>query len=226
MTTHNTHDYASHFPRRSNMRVPNMSFTADVDRNGMARMELGAPPAASATGIILAQSIATALVKSAAGLILTGHRQNMGRYGRNLTVVLSGAGTPAMELFGFDYLGQPMSEQFTGTGTTPVVGKKAFKEVTFFSSGLVAATTVNVGYGDALGIPYAVGAFTDEYVDGVTPTAGTKVTAILTVQTATSGDPRGTYTPQASFLANGARDYVLIGKTIEGDYHGLPQFTT
>lgn len=224
MTTQNTHDYADHFPRRANLRVPNMEFCTDVDANGKVRMELGKPVAALATGIVNTASIATALVKSTS-VIVANHRSKMGRYGRNVTVVLSGAGTPAIEVFGLDYLGQPMSEQFTGAGTTPVVGKKAFKQVLSVSAA-ATAVTMKVGYGDLLGLPYAVAAITEEYVDQAVPTAGTKGVALLTAQTATSADPRGSYTPHASAVANGARDYVLIATAIEGDYHGLPHFTS
>lgn len=224
MTSHNTHNYATHFPRRSNLHVENMSFSADVDRNGKVRMELGVLPAADADGIVAAKSIATALDGETASIIAD-HRDNMGAYGRALTIVLSGAGTPAVTVHGLDYLGQPMSETFAGNGTTPVAGKKAFKEVTSFDSALVAATTINIGYGNVLGLPYAVGAITEEYVDGVAPTAGTKVVAVLTdPQTATTGDPRGSYTPHASFVPNGARDIVLVGYAIEGDYHGIPHY--
>ena len=225
MTTHNTHDVATHFPRRANLRVDGMSLHSDVDVTGLCRMELGAPPALAAAGIVSAQSIAVALVKSTSGLVAN-HRNNMGRYGRNVTIVLSGAGTPAVIVYGLDYLGQPMSETFAGNGTTPVVGLKCFKEVTSISSDAVGGTTINVGYGDKLGLPFAVGAITDEYVDGVIPTAGTKTVAVLTAQTATSGDPRGGYTPHASAVANGSRDFVLIGKVIEGDLHGLAHFTS
>jgi len=226
MTTHNTHNVADYFPRRANVRVPNMSYHSDVEGTGFTRMELGTPPAALATGIVSAQSIATALVKNTAGLVAN-HRNNMGRYGRNVTMVLSGAGTPAVIVYGLDYLGQPMSETFAGNGSTPVVGNKCFKEVTSISADAVSATTINVGYGDKLGLPFAVGVITNEYIDGVVPgNLGAKTVAVLTAQTATSGDPRGSYLPHASFVANGSRDYVLIGKVIEGDLHGLPHFTS
>lgn len=224
MTTHNTHDYASHFPRRSNLRVPNMSYSADVNREGRFRAELGPVPALSTTGILNVQSIAAASTKATTGLVAN-HRNNMGKYGRAITVVLSTTGTPAIIVYGLDYLGQPMSESFTGAGATPVAGKKAFKEVTSYSAEATAAT-MSIGYSNILGLPYAAGAILEEYLDGVVPAnAGTKVVAILTAQTATSGDPRGTYTP-ATVLPNGARDWVLVCQAIEGDYHGLPHFTS
>lgn len=223
MTTQNTHDYPSHFPRRSNLYVPNMVFSADVDRNGYARCELGAPVALSANGIIAAQSIANALVKSAAGLNAAGHRTNMAKYGRNVTIALSGAGTPTVTIFGLDYLGQPMSEDIVAAGAGTVAGKKAFKEVVAISTAAVAATTINVGWGNVLGLPYAAGAFIDEFQDGVAAGAGTKVVAILVAQTATTGDPRGTYLPAVA--CDGTKDLVLLIKAIEGDYHGLRHFT-
>ncbi len=221
----NTHNYPDHFPRRANMRVNQMAYSADIDRNGKCRMELGKPVALDADGIVAAQSVATALVKSSAGII-SGHRTSMGKYGRNVTIVLSGAGTPAIEIFGWDYLGQPMSETMAGNGTTPVLGVKAFKEVEYISVAALAGETINVGWGNALGLPYAMGAITEEYVDGVAPTAGTKTVASSTTQTASTADPRGTYLPHSSFLPNASRDYVLIGKAFEGDYHGLAHFRT
>lgn len=223
MTSHNTHDYASHFPRRSNMRVANMSYSADVNTEGRFRAELGPVPALLATGILNVQSIAVASTKISTGLVAN-HRNNMGKYGRAISVVLSGAGTPAIVVFGLDYLGQPMSESFTGAGTTPVVGKKAFKEVTAYSAE-ATAVTMSIGYNNILGLPYATGAILEEYLNGAVPAnAGTKVIAILVAQTATTGDPRGTYTP-VTVLPDGARDWVVICQAIEGDYHGLPHFT-
>lgn len=224
MTTQNTHDFADHFPRRANNSVRNMVYAADVDKNGFVRMELGTPVAAAAAGIISAQSIASALVKSSAGILAAyNYKTMMGRYGRNVTIVLSGAGTPAVTVFGTDYLGQPMSETFTGNGTTSVVGKKAFKQVTSISAD-ATAVTINVGYGTILGLPYAIGAVLAEYLDGVAAVTGTTAVAVLTAQTATSGDPRGTYLPNS--VPNGSRDYVVVGKVIEGDLHGLPHFTS
>lgn len=224
MTSHNTHNYASHFPRRSNMRVANMSYSADVNTEGRFRAELGVLPALLATGILNVQSIAAASTRITTGLVAN-HRDNMGKYGRAISIVLSGAGTPAIIVFGLDYLGQPMSETFAGNGTTPVVGKKAFKEVTAYSAE-ATAVTMSIGWNNILGLPYAAGAIVEEYLNGVVPAnAGTKVVAILTAQTATSGDPRGTYTP-VTVLPDGVRDWVVVGYAIEGDYHGLPHFTS
>src|SRR5262245_52410479 len=138
--------HASYNPRRSNVRVDKLAFHSEVDATGECRIELGIPVAAAAAGVMSAVSIATAVTKGVA-IVSTWKPSLMGPYGRNLTVVLSGAGTPTITIRGRDYLGQPMSEQFTGNGTTPVVGKKAFKWVDSLSSGAVGGTTVNVGYG-------------------------------------------------------------------------------
>ncbi len=224
MTTQDTHNTATHFPRRANLWFAGMSYAAEVNLEGRTRMELGQPPALDADGIVDGASINSAVAKPGTGIIAD-HRDNMGEYGRNVTIVLSGAGTPSVIIYGLDYLGQPMSETLTGSGTTPVLGLKAFKEVTGWSSDAVAATTIDIGWGNALGLPFACGALVEEYVNGVAPTAGTKTIAILVTQTATTGDPRGTYTPHSSALPNGSRDYVIVGYAIEGDYYGLQHFT-
>jgi hypothetical protein len=66
-------------------------------------------------------------------------------FGRNITVVASGAATSNVTVYGKDYMGQPMTESFTLNGATPVVGRKAFKWVDRITAGITAATTINVG---------------------------------------------------------------------------------
>jgi hypothetical protein len=212
--------HPSYNPRRANVRVNNLNFASEVNPNGQARIELGIPVAAAAAGVMSAVSIATAVVKGGT-IVSTWKPSLMGPYGRNLTVVLSGAGTPTITMRGRDYLGQPMSEQFTGNGTTPVVGKKAFKWVDSLSSGLVAGPTVNVGYGNVLGLPYAITKVTDEFQDDAVATAGTVAVAVAT-QTATSGDPRGTYLPNT--VPDGAKKYDLIALTVQNQLHGTAHF--
>lgn len=223
MTSHNTHNYATHFPRRSSQYVANMSYASDVAVNGRVRMELGTPVVAAAAGIVSAASINAAVVRSTSLVTTFNPKTMMGRYGRNLTVVLSGAGAVACTVYGRDYLGQPMAETFTTNGTTPVLGLKAFFWIDSWSCALVSSTTISIGYGTTLGIPYAIAAFTSEYLNGVAASAGTKAIAILVTQTATTGDPRGTYIPASA--PDGSREWVLEGFAVEGDYHGLPHYT-
>lgn len=220
------HDYADFFPRRSNAYVANLVYDAYVTKDGIARMELGQPIAASTNNIMAAQDLATQLTKGGTVLTTFNSDRMMGRYGRNVVVQLSGAGTPTVTIYGRDYLGQPMSEQIVGTGATPAVGKKAFWSVDNIStSAAVAATTLLLGGGNVLGLPYATLKLNEEWVDDVAPAAGTFVPA-LAAQTATSTDPRGTYTPAGAVVPNGVRNIVVIGRVLQGNLHGARHYST
>lgn len=220
------HDYANYYPRRTNAYVGNLIYAADVTQDGIARMELGQPAASSTNNIMAAQDISTQLTKGGAVLSTFRPSTMMGRYGRNVKVQLSGAGTPTVTIYGRDYLGQPMSEQIVATGATPALGKKAFWSIDSIStSAAVAATTLLLGGGDVLGLPYATIKINEEWVDDVAPTAGTVVLAQGT-QTATSTDPRGTYAPHSSVLPNGSRNIVVIGRVLSGQLHGVRHYST
>jgi hypothetical protein len=205
-----------------NHRVDSMELHTHVGSDGVTRSDLGAPSAANATAIFSAQSVAAAgTFTPAAGTITTD-----AKYGRAVAVVLSGAGTPTITVRGRDYLGQPMAEQFTGNGTTPVNGKKAFKTVESVQSTLVAGTTMNVGWIDVFGLPFNSEQLLQESVDQrATGNAGTFVAAITTdPQTATTGDPRGTYAPNAANAANGVRAYRLLIQCHKNNLHGVKHF--
>src|SRR5262249_13373196 len=116
--------------RGPNYYVPEMAYAQDVGLDGICRVDLGAPVALNATGILSAQSIATAgstttfaaTYATAMGTPAVG----LARYGRNLTVVASGTATSTVTVDGQDYLGQPVRETFTLNSGTPVAGVKAF----------------------------------------------------------------------------------------------------
>src|SRR5262245_52392160 len=180
--------------RRLNVRVPDLNYAADVSVGGECTVDIPALPAASANAILNAQSIATA--GSAVPLATFNPATMMGRYGRNVTVVGSGAATSNVTIDGFDYLGQRLKESFTLNGATPVVGKKMFYDILGVTFGATAAVTINVGFGAVLGVPYKVlgTGMQGELTSDATPTAGALVAGVA-AQTLTSGDPRGTYTP-------------------------------
>lgn len=216
-------DYADFFPRRANAHVPDMSYSAEVDETGSVKIVLGNPIAGIPNIILNAGDLApgTAFRDFAD----TYSPNAMGEYGRNVTVVASGAATQTVTVRGLDYLGQPMSETLTLAGTTPVVGKKAFKHIEeVVPGGAVAGTTINVGVGNVFGLPWYVTRLLAENVDGVAPgTAGTFVAGV-TAQSATSGDPRGTYAPHSSAVPNGSRRFELLCMVKEGNLHGVPHF--
>ena len=202
--------------RRINNRVEACCYAADVGVDGLTTVDIPAPPAALATGILNAQSIAAAGTSSP---VVGFNPSVMGRYGRNLTVVASGAATSNVTVYGFDYLGQALKESFTLTGATPVVGKKMFADIVSVTYGLTAATTINVGYGAVLGVPYKVlgTQIINELTSDVTPTAGALVAGV-SPQTLTSGDPRGTYTP--NLAPDGVRSYRFSCAVDRNNLHG------
>jgi hypothetical protein len=202
--------------------VNNLGYSSEVNPNGQVRIDLGAPVAAAAAGIMSAVSIASPIVKGGTLVAAFDPDKHMGAYGRNVTFVLGAAGTPNVTIRGRDYLGQPMSETAAATGTTPVVGKKAFKTIDNISVDAGVATTINVGYGTVLGFPYAMLKISEEYQDNAAASAGTVALAVAT-QTASSGDPRGTYVPANA--PNGTRNYYLIGTADQNQLHGAAHFT-
>lgn len=214
--------------RGVNYFVPNMSYAQDVGLDGLCRTDLGAPIALNATGILSAQSIATAGAQASFAATYRNIIQaGLAKYGRNLTVVASGAATSNVTVYGYDYLGQPMSESFTLNGTTPVAGKKAFKWITNVTFGATAATTINVGWGDLLGLPYrsTTTALIGELTAGAAPTAGTLLAgaSATAAQTATSADPRGTFAPNQA--TNGTKTYEFTYNVdVVNGLHGARQF--
>lgn len=213
--------------------VPAMQAASELGRGLRGRVKLGAPIATDADLILNDQSIATAVDTSdlsAAGLVNS--EAQMGRFGRNLVVVASGAATSTVTVYGRDYLGQKMAETFTLNGTTPVVGVKAFRYVDRVVAGVTAATTIDLGVGTKFGFPYKILKVDSEYVDDVNGTVGT-VTAPVTTdpQTATTGDPRGLYVPNTT--PNGTKQIdlecefsMLVNAAGNGGLHGIAHFNT
>jgi len=65
-----------------------------------------------------------------------------------------------------------------------------------------------------------------EYLGGVVSgNSGTFVAAVTTdPQTATTGDPRGTYAPHASDVPNGSREYEIVVDVLAGNLHGVAHY--
>lgn len=218
-------EQATHFLDGVNNFVPDMQYHSDVGTDGITKQYTKtAPTTASATAILSAQSIATA--GAATAFVAGFDNTKMGQWGRAVQIVLSGAGTPTVDIRGRDYLGAPMRETLTGAGTTPVIGKKAFKYIDSVTWTAVAATTMNVGNIDIFGLPFCADALLQERVsDAVTANAGTFVAAVKTdPATATTGDTRGTYAPHANNAANGSRTYQLVFSCDKNKLHGVKQY--
>lgn len=182
----------SFFPLRINDYVPAMRYASDVNFNAGTRVDFGAPALSVATNILNAQTMAAAITVDLTSIAT---QIADAPFGRNVTIIASGATVLTAIMYGWDYLGQPMSETITFAGAVSVAGLKAFKTLRQISLPLVAATTANIGWGPRLGLPYKAVRCQYETVNQALAAAGTLAAPILTdPQTATTGDPRGTYT--------------------------------
>jgi len=126
---------------------------------------------------------------------------------RNITTINADSGTTAaltITVTGYDVYGQPMTETITSAATaTSIVadGLKAFKyvySIAITSAANATANTLNIGWGDVLGLPYRLVSKSDllaTYQAGVIDAVGTVVVAVDTTATATTGDVRGTIDP-------------------------------
>jgi len=84
-------------------------------------------------------------------------------YPMNVTLVCSGTQTGEAVVYGTNINGDTISEEFTLTSDTPVVGSKAFATVDKISLPIkVGSETIDVGWGGKFGLPYKLAA--DELV--------------------------------------------------------------
>jgi hypothetical protein len=172
----------------------------------LALVNLGSPIAAAANGIALSQSVAIAPALT----ILNGARVfgGVGVLDLPRNVVAAWTNTAVCTVTGFDVYGRPMTES-SASGTS-MTGLKAFKRITSvtFSAAVTGAT---VGFGNVLGLPFIVPSVSlvlREIANLATPTAGTFVAAALGRPSATTGDVRGTWTPNTA--PDGSVGYQLL----------------
>jgi hypothetical protein len=217
----------TNFQRRINNYVPGMMYSADVNWNGGTRVNFGAPAAANATLVLNAGPISVTTP-----IDLSAVTPFPDTYGRNVTLVASAAYAGVVSIRGWDYLGQPIQEDITANGSTPVAGKKAFKSFLSYQSPTTGAVTLNIGSGTQLGLPYKALRVAWEVGNGAAAAAGTLTQAILTdPQTSTTGDPRGTYvtttTMNGTNIISAVFDFVNdVNSSRNGGLHGIRQFTS
>lgn len=186
-------------------------------------VSLGSPIAADADGVSESQSVTIATTPLAVingALAADGVATLDGAAGRN--VVAAWTNTAVITITGTDVYGKVVKES-SASGTS-FTGKKAFKTVTSVSLS-ANVTGLTVGTGNILGSPVFIsgtGYVVRELMDGATPTAGTVVAGVTSAATATSGDVRGTYTPNSA--PNASRSYQLVIVSPDAGYAGVPQF--
>jgi len=185
---------------------------------------LGAPVTADPNGYVASQNLTSAGVFSvdatAAGALAAAALAGSADIPRN--VVAAWTGTATLTITGTDSEGNVVVEA-SASGTS-LAGKKAFATVTDISSS-ANITGLTVGTGDVLGIPLFVESgvhVVGEIQDGAAATAGTVVGGATATATATTGDVRGTYDPNAA--ANGARVFELLAMVKSRAYLGVAQF--
>lgn len=155
---------------------------------------------------------------------------------RNLTIQvthLSSIVAMSVTVTGFDQYGEKMVETLsvTATGTDKsAAGKKAFKSILSMavtSADNATTNTLNLGWGDVLGLPYRIGANADVlsvFFNDAPDAAATVVKADATTPTATTGDVRGTV--DTTSAANGSR--VIVWMKLEpanrNSLFGLEQY--
>lgn len=182
---------------------------------------LGAPIVGDADGISVSQSVvfATTPLATITGALASG---GVATFDVPRNVVGAWTGTAVLTVTGTSVYGNTIVES-SASGTS-FAGKKAFKTITkvSFSADVTGAT---VGTGNVLGLPiFLPGAayILKEIQDGAAATAGTTVAGVSTAATATSGDVRGTYVPNAT--PDGAKVFVLLIAATDPNYKGVPQF--
>lgn len=170
----------------------------------------GAPEAADADGVCASQSAA-----GAGDLLINGALASDGvaTFDVPRNVVITSGGDDSgitFTVYGTDLYGAPMAETLTGGNAGAAAGAKAFKTVSRVAASGASASTVTVGSGDVLGLPYRVGpngllaARANNAVD-----AGTFVPAVATdPATGTTGDVRGTFDPAVTL--NGSNTVQVL----------------
>ncbi len=223
-----------YFPRNISQYVPSMEFAADVVGD-VVIANLGAPAAPDTDGIwdgVSATDSATSYTSADFKNTFDGSSTSLtttsgmidAKYGRALTATASAGANHVITITGRDYLGQVMKENLTLNGTNAIAGKKAFKFVDSMAIAVGAAgDTCDVGWGDVLGVPYAAEATLSATENGAA-TSPTFVAAVTTdPQTATTGDPRGTYDPASACDGAIVHEVRYIANT--GNLHGVAHFS-
>ena len=189
-------------------------------------VNLGAPDTIDADGVCASASITAVAGGTIGGALASG---GVATFDVPRNVIITSAGNDSGATFtvtGTDGYGNAVAENITGANAGAASGKKAFKTVTAVAISTDSAGNVTVGNGDVLGLPFALpgtGYVVQELEDGAAATAGTKVAAVASTATATTGDVRGTYDPSSA--CNGSKTFTLLIAATDPTYKGVTQYS-
>ena len=164
----------------------------------VTKVDMGAPDADDANGFVVSQDLTALGVFSSsvtvAVALAAGALDGVCDVPRN--VVAAWTETAVITITGTDLYDEPMSEA-SASGTS-LTGAKAFKTVNNITVS-ADVTALTVGTGDVLGLPYFLTSEQDVlafYSDATEEKlAATFVAGVTTVATTTTGDIRGTVSP-------------------------------
>lgn len=217
------------FPTGINQYVPGMQHATEVTIHAPTLFVIGKPAAAAAGGV------ATLVPgNTIAGTTSYYTWVSDARYGRLISYTPSGVpGTNnVVDIFGTDYLGQPIVERITGASAASalIAGVKVFYRVTHARIVVAAsnAITFSIGTAAGLGLPFK-GIVQGVFEDGVSVTQTVVAPVLTDPQTNVTGDPRGTLTPTNA--PNGVREYSIfmtgnpsVNAAGNGGLHGIRHF--
>ena len=221
-----------------------------VPMNPIVQVDLGAPITLDVNGLIISatgtelpdtETVTYTFADDGGVSPLDGANQTgVLDVARNVTLATShGSSVVAMTVVvtGTDIYGWPLQESVavaaTGTSQTDAT-LKAFKAVTTIAITAAAdaeANTLNVGWGDVLGLPYRLAGEYDVlsfYADSTLELSSATVVGAVTTDpaTATTGDVRGTITPNTA--TDGSVNYrvwmKIKGTADDEDAYGVDQF--
>lgn len=204
--------------KRSGSKIPAKEIDRARDAD-VVMVVLGTPITADADGVCASQAGTAATAMTINGALASG---GVATFDVPRNVVAAWTGTATLTVVGTDEYGETVTET-SGSGTS-MTGAKAFKTITSVtpSANITGAT---VGSGVVLGLPIfleGTGHVVRELQDGAAATAGTTVAGVTTEASATTGDVRGTYSPNSA--PNGSRTYKLAILTEDKSNVGIPQF--
>jgi hypothetical protein len=217
-----------------NNYCPQLIGCAQMGLNNEKVMDMGQPATLATAGILSAVAVgATYTPTDFLGTgDLVGGKFVSTPWGREVDFVLSGAGTNQVDIYGRDYLGQPVHKTLAGNGATRVPTGVALKWLDRIVVAAGGGLTISVGYTVRLGMEYRTIAVITEFLDLIkSGSAGTLAGPDITdPATASTTDPRGLYTP-ATLPLDGIKNLWLqtlllpvVNINGNGGLHGIQQF--